>query len=293
MTTAPLTHRVWKIGTISLLLIISLQLTLMGFFKPRATLTEHSPVREEHSAPGRKVIYMLFDALREDFLQWPEDQDLNLDPEESYAYTGKKVTIFNEMVESQPENALLLPLKSEMPTVTVVRIKGILSGILSTVFEFTESILLAGYFTEDNLLYQMHQKLGEKARVVFYGDDIWTNQFGKWWTRYADWNSLDINDLDTLDTNVSKHVLSELENGSDFDFMLVHMIGVDSAGHTFGSKHPQIERKLGLTEDFIRKVIEKMDDETTLVVYGDHGMTVGGSHGGNSLLEMHTAVFAY
>ena len=197
------------------------------------------------------------------------------------------------MVEKQPENALLFPLKSEMPTVTVVRIKGILSGILSTVFEFTESILLAGYFSEDNLLYQMHQKLNDKARVVFYGDDIWTNQFGKWWTRYADWNSLDINDLDTLDTNVSKHVLSELENGSDFDFMLVHMIGVDSAGHTFGSKHPQIERKLGLTEDFIRKVIEKMDDETTLVVYGDHGMTVGGSHGGNSLLEMHTAVFAY
>ena len=57
------------------------------------------------------------------------------------------------MVERQPENALLFPLKSEMPTVTVVRIKGILSGILSTVFEFTESILLAGYFSEDNLLY--------------------------------------------------------------------------------------------------------------------------------------------
>ena len=70
---------------------------------------------------------------------------------------------------------MLFPLKSEMPTVTVVRIKGILSGILSTVFEFTESILLAGYFTEDNLLYQMHAKLGSKARVLFYGDDIWTN----------------------------------------------------------------------------------------------------------------------
>ena len=29
-----------------------------------------------------------------------------------------------------------------------------------------------------------------------------------------------------------------------------------------------------------------MDNETTLVVYGDHGMTVEGSHGGNSNLEM-------
>ena len=78
------------------------------------------------------------------------------------------------MVETQPNNALLFPLKSEMPTVTVVRIKGILSGILNTVFEFTES-LVAGNFTEDNLLYQLHAKLGRDARVVFYGDDIWTN----------------------------------------------------------------------------------------------------------------------
>ena len=60
-----------------------------------------------------------------------------------------------------------------MPTVTVVRIKGILSGILNTVFEFTES-LVSGDFTEDNLLYQLHAKLGSKARILFYGDDIWT-----------------------------------------------------------------------------------------------------------------------
>lgn len=145
---------------------------------------------------------------------------------------------------------MLFPLKSEMPTVTVVRIKGILSGILNTVFEFTES-LVTGDFTEDNLLYQLHAKLGSKARVLFFGDDIWTNQFGKWWTRYADWSSLDINDLDTLDSNVSSHVISELKRGSEFDFMLVHMIGVDSAGHTFGSKHPSIERKLLETEKFI------------------------------------------
>lgn len=36
-----------------------------------------------------------------------------------------------------------------------------------------------------------------------------------------------------------------------------------------------------------------MDDDTTLVVFGDHGMTVEGSHGGNSDLEMRTAVFSY
>ena len=88
-------------------------------------------------------------------------------------------------------------------------------------------------------------------------------------------------------------MISELQKGSEFDFMLVHMIGVDSAGHTFGSKHPEVERKLGETEKFIEKVIELMDNDTTLLVYGDHGMTMEGSHGGNSELEMRTALFAY
>lgn len=91
---------------------------------------------------------------------------------------------------------------------------------------------------------------------MFYGDDIWTTNFGKWWTKFADWPSHDVNDLDTFDSNVGSHVLAELDKGSDFDFMLVHMIGLDSAGHTFGSKHPEITRKLLDTEKFVAKVID-------------------------------------
>jgi len=75
--------------------------------------------------------------------------------------------------------------------------------------------------------------------------------------------------------------------------MLAHMIGLDCAGHTFGSRHPEIERKLLETEAFIAKVIKLMDDETTLVIFGDHGMTEEGNHGGDTILEMRTGVFAY
>ena len=77
-------------------------------------------------------------------------------------------------------------------------------------------------------------------------------------------------------------MLPELDEGSDFDFMLLHVIGMDCAGHTYGSTHPEITRKLLDTEKFIEQIIEKMDDDTTLVVFGDHGMTPGGSHGGSS-----------
>ena len=77
----PTTHRIWKVGTIMLLLTISIHLTLNGFFRPRAQLTDSSVLKEQHYEPGRKVIYLLFDALREDFCEWPEDVKTNLVPE--------------------------------------------------------------------------------------------------------------------------------------------------------------------------------------------------------------------
>ena len=75
--------------------------------------------------------------------------------------------------------------------------------------------------------------------------------------------------------------------------MIAHLIGLDHAGHAFGTKHPKLEEKLLDVEDIVERIIEKMDDDTTLVVFGDHGMTPEGSHGGSSELEMRTVVFAY
>ena len=99
--------------------------------------------------------------------------------------------------------------------------------------------------------------------------------------------------LDKLDDNAATAILAELDKGSDFDLLLGHIIGVDSAGHSFHSGHPEIERKLRDSEQIIKKIVEKMDDKTTLVVFGDHGMTTDGNHGGSSLLEMRTVVFSY
>lgn len=36
-----------------------------------------------------------------------------------------------------------------------------------------------------------------------------------------------------------------------------------------------------------------MDSETTLLIHGDHGMTVRGDHGGSSILEMSSILFAH
>lgn len=146
----PTAHRIWKVGTITLLLTISIHLTLNGFFRERTTLTDSSELKEKHYEPGRKIIYLLFDALREDFCEWPDDVKTNLETEPFQAYQGQKLTLFRDLAEKQPNNSIFLPLQSEMPTVTVVRMKGFLSGILSTVLEMTS--ILGGAFTEDNVL---------------------------------------------------------------------------------------------------------------------------------------------
>lgn len=68
---------------------------------------------------------------------------------------------------------------------------------------------------------------------------------------------------------------------------------MDHAGHAYNPQHPELERKMRDIEGIIETIIDKMDDETTLVVFGDHGMTQEGSHGGSSDEEMRTVFFAY
>lgn len=75
--------------------------------------------------------------------------------------------------------------------------------------------------------------------------------------------------------------------------MIGHMLGVDHVGHRYYANHPEITRKLGEVDSFIRKIIEKMDDQTLFLVFGDHGMTDDGNHGGTSFKEVNTVLFAY
>ena len=84
-----------------------------------------------------------------------------------------------------------------------------------------------------------------------------------------------------------------LDNGSDFHFIIAHLIGMDHAGHAYGAKHPELERKMHDVEGIVETIIEKMDHKTTLVVFGDHGMTPEGSHGGSTENEMRTILFSY
>lgn len=117
--------------------------------------------------------------------------------------------------------------------------------------------------------------------MVFAGDYIWMDMFGEWFTRAYPYPSFNVRDLDSLDNSTSRDLLKEVER-NDFTLLIGHIIGVDHAGHTYHAGHQEIERKLNDTERLIKRLIEGMDNETVLLVFGDHGMTDDGNHGGAS-----------
>ena len=72
----------------------------------------------------------------------------------------------------------------------------------------------------------------------------------------------------------------------DFDVLIGHFLGVDHCGHTFGPNHKEMSLKLDQMNQLITNVTNLMDNETILFIFGDHGMTEKGDHGGDSMKEV-------
>lgn len=69
--------------------------------------------------------------------------------------------------------------------------------------------------------------------------------------------------------------------------------GVDHAGHKFGPHHPEMGRKLSEMNAVIEETVRQLPRDTVLLVFGDHGMTSSGDHGGDSEAELTAGLFVY
>ena len=116
--------------------------------------------------------------------------------------------------------------------------------------------------------------------------------FGHYFAEVHPYPSFNVRDLDTLDEKVREDMLRTTKAGT-ITLLIGRVIGVDHAGQTYSASHKEIERKLLDTEQLIKDLIAEMDDDTVLMVFGDHGMTDDGNHGGASLSELRSVVFSY
>lgn len=77
---------------------------------------------------------------------------------------------------------------------------------------------------------------------------------------------------------------------------VAHFLGVDHCGHTFGPKHQEMGSKLDQMDSMLRSTlaeVQKADASTLFILFGDHGMTDDGAHGGASMEETHAGLFVF
>lgn len=87
--------------------------------------------------------------------------------------------------------------------------------------------------------------------------------------------------------------LLEPKAKGQWDLLIGHCLGVDHVGHSYGPDHHLMTSKLQQMDELIRDIISKIEDDTLLIVMGDHGMDSKGDHGGESDDEIEAALWMY
>nr|POE53427.1 gpi ethanolamine phosphate transferase 3 [Quercus suber] len=257
------------------------------------SLTGHTPGSLEQGCwypkSFDKAVIILIDALRYDFTVPFQPQS----GDELPHHFHNALPVLYEIAVQEPQNAFLRPFIADPPTTTLQRLKGLMTGTLPTFID-AGSNFAGTAIDEDNLVEQLH-KAGKK--VVHLGDDTWHALFpGLFEPELTKaYDSFNVWDLHTLDNGVNEHIFPLLEANMSgrWDVLIGHYLGVDHAGHRYGPDHPAMSEKLAQMDGVLRRMIEKVDDKTLLVVMGDHGMDVKGDHGGESDDEVEAAVWFY
>ncbi|EKM51057.1 uncharacterized protein PHACADRAFT_263024 [Phanerochaete carnosa HHB-10118-sp] len=146
---------------------------------------------------------------------------------------------------------------------------------------------------EDSVVGQL-RAAGKK--IAFMGDDTWTTVFPTSFepNMTFPYDSFNVEDLHTVDEGVIEHLFPLLKDHSNsWDFIIGHFLGVDHVGHRVGPDHPVMKTKLEQMDHILRDVVDLLDDDTLLVLMGDHGMDRKGDHGGDTELEVTAAIWLY
>jgi hypothetical protein len=77
------------------------------------------------------------------------------------------------------------------------------------------------------------------------------------------------------------------------DFLVLHLVGLDHAGHRRGVKSPGYADVARRTVAHIEEIVRLLPGDTTVLLTSDHGATDSGGHGGASEAETTAPLFAF
>ncbi|KAI0668210.1 hypothetical protein C8Q78DRAFT_1049147 [Trametes maxima] len=233
----------------------------------------------------KKAVVLVIDALRFDFLS-PNP------PEPISPYHHNVLVLPQELTAARPTHSFLFEMFSDPPTTTLQRLKGITTGSLPTFIDMGSNFG-GSSIDEDSFIGQL-QRAGKK--IAFMGDDTWTTVFPNSFEPNMTFafDSFNVEDLHTVDEGVIEHLFPLLRDRSaSWDVLIGHFLGVDHVGHRLGPDHPTMKAKQQQMDDVLRRVVDLLDDDTLLVLLGDHGMDRKGDHGGDGDHETSAALWVY
>lgn len=274
------------LASLALLQFIAIAFFTRGFLLARRVLDDVG-IKTEEYGKFEKAVVLVVDALRFDFV-------IPVDPAEPGFNQNyhNNIDVLYESLFRQHGSSLLLKFIADPPTTTLQRLKGLTTGSLPTFID-AGSNFDGSVIEEDNLIKQMFQ---QGKQVYFAGDDTWDKLFHPFLSSESvPYESLNVWDLDTVDNGVISYFREHLIEREDpgWDVLIGHMLGIDHVGHKYGPNHFTMREKQLQVNEFIEQIMAAIDDDTVLIIMGDHGMDHTGNHGGDSVAELESALFLY
>ncbi|KAF7587459.1 major facilitator super transporter protein [Aspergillus hancockii] len=272
----------WAILIANILVPISILIFSFGFFPYKPLLPGFATfenVSNPHIPPRifDKVVFMVIDALRSDFV-----------------YSNGSSFLFTQSL-IRSGAALPFTAYASSPTVTMPRLKAMTTGsvpsFLDVILNIAESDTTSTLTHQDTWLAQLKARGG---KLVMYGDDTWLKLFPGMFDRADGTTSFFVSDFTEVDNNVTRHIPSELLQ-DDWSAFIMHFLGLDHIGHKVGPSSPYMIRKQHEMDTIVRLIYTALEREahlgtTLFVLCGDHGMNDAGNHGGASVGETSPAL---
>jgi len=199
------------------------------------------------------------------------------------------------------------------PTVTLPKLRAMVNGQMSNFVDVVMNVVTSSSESEieqtnggekiskqiissSGFLYNLRKEKGWK--LVLHGDETWFRLVSQSKSKIFDsrsdsTHSLYVTDTVIVDDNVTRHVLDELETQHDWNFLVLHYLGLDHLGHTHAEEQMFLDKFQYYNDLVFEPILSKINLTETLFVLGsDHGMTTDGGHGGSTTLETN-AMFGF
>ncbi|KAG2338937.1 hypothetical protein BDR05DRAFT_977890 [Suillus weaverae] len=235
-----------------------------GFLLTRLALPDRSADACTSLTTHKRAVLLVIDAFRFDFIA--EHPPVPASP-----FHHHILTLPRELTAAHPDISFIFNAYSDPPTTTLQRLKGITTGSLPTFVDAGENFG-GSSIHEDSIIHQLN---AAGRKIALAGDDTWLTLFPDAFQRNMTFafDSFNVEDLHTVDQGVIDNLLPLMRyHQNSWHFAISHGLGVDHAGHRVGPDHPVLREKLEQMNTLLQDVVAAMNDDTLLVMLGDHGM---------------------